>query len=699
MSSLGARPPIARAAWRIGALAAPIAVGLALLLCGGAFAAPAWLAPVTLTVPGQAAEGSEEPLVAADARGDAVAVWVSHNNLSDWFVQAATRSAGGAWEAPVTLGAHSHFGPEPQVAIDPEGNATVVWDLDAGSEEDGLKIATHPAGGTWQTPEQVSAAGEEPSNMKLAVDQLGDTAIAWSDYQGGGNIVKVSVRPAGGTWETPFTLSPAGQNYPQQIAFDGQGNAIVLWSQLIGSYEEVWSAERPAGSEWHKDAAPLSMASRNASGGQVVFDKQGDATALWHEQSGSSQVLQAATRPGGGEWQTPTVVTEGELGIVGTAFGIDRSGDVTAAWTEEVGSYKYLLQEATRPLGGSWSTPVTAATALLESTFAMTVDPQGQATVAWRQFTEGHYGVWTSRRTLGGTWQAPIEISEPRFEGGAPQIVADGQGDVVAVWIGDEGGLDEVQATAFDDAGPLLSPAIPATGTVGVPVSLSVSPLDVWSTVAATSWSFGDGQSATGATVTHTYTASGIYTIGLQSADILGNVTAITAQISIASAHAGAGPPGGNHANASTPKLGGVSETHRRWREGPGRARLARRPHTARGTHHPKRTPVGTTFSFTLNQTARVSFAFTQTLPGRSVSRKCVAETKRNRGDRHCQRTVTRGALHYDAAAGHHKLAFEGHISPKSRLPPGTYTLRITATNTANGTHSATKRLRFTIVR
>jgi hypothetical protein len=39
-----------------------------------------------------------------------------------------------------------------------------------------------------------------------------------------------------------------------------------------------------------------------------------------------------------------------------------------------------------------------------------------------------------------------------------------------------------------------------------------------------------------------------------------------------------------------------------------------------------KRLPVGPTFSFTLNERAQVSFAFTQKLPGRKVKGNCVAK-------------------------------------------------------------------------
>ena len=74
-----------------------------------------------------------------------------------------------------------------------------------------------------------------------------------------------------------------------------------------------------------------------------------------------------------------------------------------------------------------------------------------------------------------------------------------------------------------------------------------------------------------------------------------------------------------------------------------------------------------------------------------------------NRKHIRCRRTLTRGTLAYTSGAGRHRLAFQGRIN-KKRLPPGPYTLKLTATATAtatdaSGRRSATETLRFTIVR
>ena len=77
-----------------------------------------------------------------------------------------------------------------------------------------------------------------------------------------------------------------------------------------------------------------------------------------------------------------------------------------------------------------------------------------------------------------------------------------------------------MQAAGYDFAGPQLRGlSIQATGTAGRPVSFGVSPLDVFSGVSSTRWSFGDGQSASGTAVSHTYANAGTYHASVTATD------------------------------------------------------------------------------------------------------------------------------------------------------------------------------------
>ena len=93
------------------------------------------------------------------------------------------------------------------------------------------------------------------------------------------------------------------------------------------------------------------------------------------------------------------------------------------------------------------------------------------------------------------------------------------------------------------------------------------------------------------------------------------------------------------------PKISHASQSHKTWRTGSKLARLA---------HRSKKSPLGTTFAFTLNEPAKVSFTF---FNGHKPA----------------------GAFSFNAKGGKHKLTFQGHLSRHKKLAPGSYTVAITA--------------------
>jgi hypothetical protein len=140
------------------------------------------------------------------------------------------------------------------------------------------------------------------------------------------------------------------------------------------------------------------------------------------------------------------------------------------------------------------------------------------------------------------------------------------------------------------------------------------------------------------------------------------------------------------------PTLSSLRQTHKAWREGTALAQLS-------STHAKgkKKLPVGTTFSFKLDQAARVVFTFTKPAPGRKVGKRCLAQTQKNKRKRRCKRTVIAGALTFAAHAGTNKVRFQGLISRRKKLKPGSYKLLVVAS--AAGKRSRTGTLSFTIVR
>ena len=116
------------------------------------------------------------------------------------------------------------------------------------------------------------------------------------------------------------------------------------------------------------------------------------------------------------------------------------------------------------------------------------------------------------------------------------------------------------------------------------------------------------------------------------------------------------------------PSLTAVKQTVSKWRAG---GKLAQTSGKRK-----KKLPVGTTFSFSLNYQAGVTFRFKQKAK---------------------HKTTNAGALSFSGHAGTNSVVFHGRISKSQKLKPGSYTVVIEASNA--GGHASSAPLAFTIVK
>jgi hypothetical protein len=139
---------------------------------------------------------------------------------------------------------------------------------------------------------------------------------------------------------------------------------------------------------------------------------------------------------------------------------------------------------------------------------------------------------------------------------------------------------------------------------------------------------------------------------------------------------------------AGTPIVSGAGETAKTWRENDTLPHIAGK----------NKLPIGTTFSFALNERATVTLSFTQQAAGRKVHGKCVAPSVMDRHKPRCTRMIAAGKLTFTGHPGANKVRFAGRISANKKLKPGRYTLRISATNTQRK-RSKPQSLTFNIVK
>lgn len=333
--------------------------------------------------------------IAVDPMGNETAIWGRRVGRS-WVVQSATRSVGGSWSAPVTLSAAGAF--DALVAAGPEGNVTAVWLL---VREEGwrsvVQSASRSAGGSWSAPVTLSPPRKAARSPQIALDPQGGATAVWEEEFSG--ATQSATRPPGGNWSTPVTLSATGvrTDWPQ-VAVDSQGNATAVWAGAVFNGRRIQShriqtATRPAGGSW---SAPVSISKpgrRHVQHPQIAVSPQGEATAIWQRSNGSYLVVQGATRPAGGGWSKPVDITTGQgRGGQHLQLVVDSWGNATAIWEgyDTRPGPHFAIQAAKHPPGGAWSRPTDISRwtkSLGEPQIA--VDPQGRSTAIWAIGTKG----------------------------------------------------------------------------------------------------------------------------------------------------------------------------------------------------------------------------------------------------------------------------------------------------------------------
>ncbi len=516
-----------------------LVVGMLSIAVGSASAAD-WLEPQDISAANEVVDG--RPEVAVDPAGNAVAIWERHVGGEE-IVEASERPAGGDWSEPEVLSLPGEEGQDSRVVIDASGTAIAVWITGESPTGFVVRSAARLPGGEWSEPEDVSDSISEAVTPLLAVDAASEAVAVWTAFEGGDRILQGAVRSANGDWSEPDDLSEAGEDVTPldapDVAIDASGTAIAVWKLLSGN-DIVQAAVRPGGGDW-EEPDDLSVAGQGGGEPSVAMDEAGEAVAVWTRLDGKN-TIQAAVRPAGGDWEEPDDLSDASQDAAEPEVAIDEAGKAVAAWRRSNGSNE-IVQAAVRPAGGEWAEPDDLSTPGQNSSSPVVATNVAVGAVAmWYRDDGANFRVQAAVRPPGGEWPKPDTLSAAGEGAAFPNLALDAAGDAIAVFgrNGDDGPF--VQATAYDFVAPQLNAVqIPATGTVGKPVSFGISPFDVFPFT--TSWTFGDGGRASGNTASHVYTAPGAYPVTVTAVDGGGNTSTQIGAIAISAAPTKPPPP------------------------------------------------------------------------------------------------------------------------------------------------------------
>jgi len=316
-------------AWLAGLIAFGVSPALPAL-------AGTWSAPVQLP-------GSCGSSVAVNQAGAMAAGGTFQAADGTTHVQACTSPDGKTWQAADLGpgGTEPHGGQHPVLAVSPDGHAVAVWGATVGCPaacDYIVQAAVRPPGGSWGAPETLTTdlyfGG---GGIVLGMDGAGNAITAWvGNYANASHYADL---PAGGHWGKVQTLSTSsGQGAARNLslAVSPDGSAVVAFA---GGGDGIWAASgtvlggfsapvHVAAGDYSKDSAP-----------KAALDDAGQASLIWSQTTRT----EAATRSQGGTWSAAAVLASQASSSVATA--VDGAGNAIAVFGS---SYSWHLA------GGSW---------------------------------------------------------------------------------------------------------------------------------------------------------------------------------------------------------------------------------------------------------------------------------------------------------------------------------------------------------
>ncbi|MEK6251705.1 MAG: hypothetical protein AABM43_07145 [Actinomycetota bacterium] len=237
------------------------------------------------------------PQAAVDGNGNAVVVWSRFNSVQVVDkIQAVSVSAGGVVGTVQGLSAAPGDAEAPQVGIDANGNAVVVWQRFDGSNER-IQGRTRSASGVLGTTRDLSVATLNAFAPQVAVNATGSGLVDWSRFGSACNCDRVQLVPfsSAGAVGTVQTISNTGEDDEEpQIGIAANGNGVAVWESFKGSQLNVFARTRTAsgtlGSLQQLSTSGLAFSP------QVAVNGIGNALAVW-TRTGTFDRIQAAAGP------------------------------------------------------------------------------------------------------------------------------------------------------------------------------------------------------------------------------------------------------------------------------------------------------------------------------------------------------------------------------------------------------------------
>jgi hypothetical protein len=402
------------------------------------------------------AQDSEYPTVAADPRGNAIAVWMQAD-ATDYSLRASRFSVTtGLWGSatPIENNPAGHA-LSPHVAVDRNGNAVAVWRQAEGGRYSVWANRFNASTSSWG-----SAAAIESDNAgdvlvpRVAFDVNGNCIAVWPQSDGARfNLYAARMTPAG-TWGAPILIETqnTGDVGSADLAIDPSGNAIAVWTQSDGTRYNVHANRYAAATgAWGSATLIETENLQNSSRPRIAIDANGNAFAVWEYQGIYANRYSATSN----SWGAAVPIHSANPGLASDPqVAVDAGGNAFAVWSNVNGTQFGIFANRYSTAVGGWSTATTLNTGTADGTYEpqLSLSPSGNALAIWRQVESASYRIKGSRYlSATGQWGGAITVSSLiNGASNGPRIAPDATGSAHAVWYQHDGTRLSIYSSRFE---------------------------------------------------------------------------------------------------------------------------------------------------------------------------------------------------------------------------------------------------------
>jgi Glycosyl hydrolase family 26 len=385
------------------------------------------------------------PQVAVAPDGTAVVAWTRWDG-ANFRIQERRLTPGGApEEATRTLSGSGQDAADPQVDVAPDGTATVVWRRFDGFHPLVQVRRIAPDGTSEEASQRLSESGQDAVEPDVAVGPDGTATVVWSRYDGANSVVQERrVEPAG-TLAAAATLSAAGQNaIDPQVELGPGGGATVVWTRFDGVNWAIQGQRLAATGAVAGAVLGLSASGRSAAEPQLVVGSDGVATVVWDRYDGSNFIVQARRIDTAGTLLAgPVSLSVSGRDAADPYVTAAPKGGATVVWSRYDGANWIVQRRDLAADGTPGSTANLSAAGRGAGDAVAAWSEDGTLAMVWRRFAGA--GDVVQANTVPKPEPPPPPPDPEEEESGAPDAGSDGSG----------GGSDGSGGSGADTAAPI----------------------------------------------------------------------------------------------------------------------------------------------------------------------------------------------------------------------------------------------------